>query len=368
MAQEKTVAQEETLHREDATLPGLIVETPVGIPGYYYYDPFILQRELETFWYENWHIVGRVNQVQNPGDYLTEQIGNDPILVMRNEAGELQARLNVCAHRGMRLAHGSGNCQRFQCGYHGWKYDLDGKLKGVPYPSRFPPEIDKAKLGLVPAQVDTWGGFVFVKVAPGGPTLAESLGDMVNRWENYEVQWLDLSEVFSMTYEQNFNWKLFVENFIDYYHVPFIHPETLSMPDAVGNGAVGPHFKTTIEREGGRYNMFDHIFPNMFFHVSRRQVQFYRVVPQGPEACRMEIYGYQTPVQAAEYPLDSNEHRDLDKILAEDFGMCLMLQEQARSRAFQVIYTAQEFEEGVEHFYKMVTGRLADDLTKGNGR
>ena len=109
-----------------------------GLPNHYYIDPGIFAQETSMVFQRNWQIVGRQEELQNSGDYLTCTLGGEPIVVVRNQEGQLHAMHNVCAHRGMKLAEGCGNYKRLFCPYHGWTYDLDGRLRGVPYEKSLP--------------------------------------------------------------------------------------------------------------------------------------------------------------------------------------------------------------------------------------
>jgi phenylpropionate dioxygenase-like ring-hydroxylating dioxygenase large terminal subunit len=330
-----------------------------GLPNYYYTDPAIQARELKSVFQQAWQIVGRQEQLVNPGDYLTCTIGEEPLVVVRNQEGQLHAMHNVCAHRGMRLAEGCGNYKRLYCPYHGWTYDLDGQLRGVPY-EKCLPGMDKASIRLRQAQVDTWGGFIFVNLDAQAPALRASLGVMTQRWEEYTAAWQDLREVKRYTYDEPFNWKIFMENATDYYHIPFIHQETLELPPLIENVACGPHFMLTPVTPEEQYRrFFDLIFPNMYFHVGPSKVQLFQVTPVVPDACHIDVILYQTPGQAEDYPInDPRKHRDIHQILHEDFAICRVLQQQAKASSFRILYTATDLEEGVDHFDKTVLAAL----------
>lgn len=98
-------------------------EAPTSIPNNYYTDASVFSREVRQLWHNYWQIVGRVEDLAKPGDYLTCTIGDEPIVVTHAADGRLRAMHNVCAHRGMKLAEGQGNFKRLYCPYHGWTYD-----------------------------------------------------------------------------------------------------------------------------------------------------------------------------------------------------------------------------------------------------
>jgi choline monooxygenase len=210
-------------------------------------------------------------------------------------------------------------------------------------------------------QVDTWGGFLFVNLDPAAAPLVDFLGAMPQRWEEYHADWVGLREVKRVSYEEAFNWKIFMENSVDYYHVPFIHQETLEMPPVIKNYPAGQHFMlttTTPEVQYTRY--FDLLFPNVYFHVGTSKIQMFRVLPLAPDRSHLEVIFYQTPAQAEAYPVnDPTKHRDIKQILSEDFEICRVLQQQARSRAFAILHSAKDLEEGVAHFDRTLLAALS---------
>lgn len=337
--------------------------TTYGLPNTYYTDPAVLDREVATLFRRTWQIVGRQEEVPDPGDYLTCVIGGEPLVVVRNEVGALEALHNVCAHRGMRLAEGKGNCARFVCPYHSWTYDLGGQLQAVPFARYLPEEFDKSNVRLVPARVDTWGGFVFVNLDPSAESLRDYLGEMTARWEDYHGDWEGLREVKRLTHSEPFNWKIFMENSTDYYHIPFIHQGSLGMPPMFRNRPAGRHFMLTTSTPNESYDrFFDLVFPNNYFHVAPNKIQLFRVLPATPESSHIEVVLYQTPVQMESYPLsDPTKHRNVDQILGEDFSICRVLQQQARSQIYRILYTAYELEEGVNHFDATILATLGQE-------
>lgn len=147
-----------------------------GLPQHYYSDPNILQQELQHVWGKTWQLVGRVEDLSKPGDYLTCLLGQEPILVVRTPKGNLRAMHNICQHRGAQMLTGRGKCKFLRCPYHAWTYDLDGNLLGVSQQHLFP-TLDKSTMRLCDARVDTWGGFIFVNPHSVGETLKEYLAD-----------------------------------------------------------------------------------------------------------------------------------------------------------------------------------------------
>jgi nitrite reductase/ring-hydroxylating ferredoxin subunit len=142
-------------------------------------DPEIYRLELQRLFTKAWIVLAHESEVPNPGDYVSRSIGQDPVIVSRDESGEIHVLLNVCAHRGMQVCRAEfGNASTFRCPYHGWIYGLDGTLKGVPaereiYGSR----LQKDQFGLLEARVEVFAGMVWASWDPEAPTLSDYLGE-----------------------------------------------------------------------------------------------------------------------------------------------------------------------------------------------
>src|SRR4051812_16670154 len=130
------------------------------LPAYYYTSPEIFELEKQKLFYKDWLIVGRVEEFPNPGDYKAFELVDEPVVVCRNAKGELKAFANVCRHRGVAVAIGSGNAKEFLCPYHAWVYDLDGALVSPSRPRGI--KVGPETRQLPPIRLETWGGFVFI--------------------------------------------------------------------------------------------------------------------------------------------------------------------------------------------------------------
>ncbi len=151
---------------------------PGRVNGRIYYDEEIFQEELQRIFYREWIFVGHESEVPEPGDYVTRQIGLEPVIMTRDERGQIHLLLNRCVHRGATVCQvPSGNANAFRCAYHGWTYRNTGELIGVPFDRAYPLsfKIDHPSLITVP-RVDSYRGFVFGNMSPEGISLYDFLG------------------------------------------------------------------------------------------------------------------------------------------------------------------------------------------------
>ena len=198
----------------------------------YYLGEDALAREMDTVFARSWQYAGHVGELAEPNTYITTRAGDQPVLVVRTEDGELRAYRNVCRHRGSELLTGDGKCKRaIRCRYHGWTYDsTDGRLMGVPEHRNYA-ELDKSKLGLMPARVETLAGFVFVNLDLDARPLSEVTAGLGDRLQRYRIADLVPFGTKGSGGSQPANWKIVVENYLEGYHVPIAHPGLMRLYD-----------------------------------------------------------------------------------------------------------------------------------------
>ncbi|MBV8538727.1 MAG: aromatic ring-hydroxylating dioxygenase subunit alpha [Alphaproteobacteria bacterium] len=210
-----------------------------GLPAACYHDAAFYRAELERIFHRGWHMVGRGDRIPTIGDYFAAAIGDVPVIIVRTRDATIRAFVNACRHRGTPLVEGQGNARAFSCPYHAWVYTLDGDLHsavGMEETHDFLP----AEHGLVPVRLEQWGGFLFACANPAAPPLANWLGDLPERLAPYRFD--DMVGTRRYAYTVKCNWKLWVENFMEGYHVATVHRSTLrrqkvvNIPEDPGGG------------------------------------------------------------------------------------------------------------------------------------
>ena len=206
------------------------VENPsAALPARLYRDPDVAELEQRLIFERTWQLAAHVSELPAAGSYVTASAGRQPVLVLRDEDGTLQAFRNVCRHRGSRLLAGSGRCGKaIRCRYHGWTYRLDGELIGVPE-ARSIPGLDKSLLGLFPVRVEELAGLVFVNLDPHAAPLAEHAAGLAERLAPYGIERLEPHHPYKG--RQPANWKIVADNYLEGYHVPIAHPGLMRLLD-----------------------------------------------------------------------------------------------------------------------------------------
>ncbi len=190
----------------------------------------VWEREKERIWWNDWICVGRTQEVAEPGNYVVRDIAGESVFITRNEAGELRAFYNVCAHRGTKFVDDAERTasvrKAFVCPYHAWTYDLNGQLIGTPNVKE-DEHFDRADHPLYDIAVDHYAGFMFLNMSAGTPQpLMEALTDgaeSITAFERFKMD--ELTVGVRLVYEVAANWKIVVENYNECLHCPQVHPE-----------------------------------------------------------------------------------------------------------------------------------------------
>jgi glycine betaine catabolism A len=221
-----------------------------------YRDPEFYEREKEAIFRRSWMVAGRVSEIPEPGDFLVRDVPTFDIslIFVRGPDGKVRGFHNACRHRGNHVClQKSGNCRGFTCKFHGWTYNLEGELVGVPDEKSFF-DLDKSTRGLVPVPTDIWEGFIFFNLDPTPEqTLSQYLGGFGDALAGFPFE--EGVSRFQFSGEIKANWKSVIDSFCEIYHVPFLHKlsisETLAGPDnphghLLDIRTYGPHRTATI--------------------------------------------------------------------------------------------------------------------------
>lgn len=195
------------------------------ITGDRYYSREFMQKEWDHMWTRTWQIGGMAAQLSEPGSVITHAIGQESILMTRDDQGVIHAFYNACPHRGNRLVSEAEKCgvKRMVCAYHGWTFSLDGTLKHVRDAEDYPRGNPIGKVELTEIQCETLGGLVWFNMDPEAGTLRDYLGIVAEKLAAYETD--DWVRVMYLTGEVDCNWKIIHDNFNEAYHVSTLHRE-----------------------------------------------------------------------------------------------------------------------------------------------
>ncbi len=339
-----------------------------GLPARYYTDQVFFNYEQERLWGNTWQWVGRENEIPQAGNYLTVNLGGEAVFIVRGHDGRLRAMHNVCTHRGAKLLHGQGNCkQAIVCPYHAWSFGLDGQLEKIPDEALFT-ELDKKALALVPAQVDTWGGFIFVNPNNHSEALVDYLAEMPVFFEQYQFNWKGLREIKRWHYNLAANWKLVVKHYLeDYAFKAEYRKDFAKVGDNLQRLSSGRHLRIKAPDHEKAYltrvtttNDFSQkgfIFPNILLNLQENFISLFHIIPQDAEHTRLEIILYQTSEQVLSASSATVVFKEkLEHLMEKNFPILSNIQKNINSRAhpYRNKPCLPEYELGIAHFQRIV--------------
>jgi choline monooxygenase len=346
------------------------------IPSEWYTDPRVLELERHTVFSRTWQIAGRVDQLRQPGQYVTcETPAGEPIVVVRGDDGVLRGFFNVCRHHAAAVVSlTEGSAKHLRCPYHGWTYGLDGSLKGTPDFTGVC-NFDRASNGLAPVDIGEWEHWVFVRLTPDGPSLEQFLdGDLKNRVPSRAVAGFHWME--RRVYTVDCNWKVFVDNYLDGgYHVPHLHKGLDSVLDYGGytieNGARfclqsspmvadGADARTGSVRSGDRA-LYLWLYPNFMINCYAEAMDTNIVIPRGADRTDVVFDFFFADVSDVARQRNLESIAVSEQIQDEDVGICASVQRGLMSRAYTAGRLSVRREAGEHLFHQL----LYDDLVSG---
>jgi choline monooxygenase len=344
------------------------------IPAAWYTDPRVAHLELQSVFSRNWQAVGRLAQLEKPGDYITASVANEPIVVVRGRDGKLRAFYNVCRHHAMTVMNEPcGHAEHMRCPYHGWTYNLEGELRGM---TEFEgvKNFERADNGLVPVRVEPWENFVFVNLDPNAASLHDFLGSLVKLVKPLGFHQLKFVE--RRSYIQNCNWKVYVDNFLDGgYHVPHMHKGLNSVLDytnytienvdrcCVQSSPVSVDAKSEASaaatRKGDRAYYFWQ-YPNFMLNWYEGYLDTNLVLPLGVDRCQVIFDFYFGDTSEANMPYVRQSMGVSELVQQEDIVICDGVQRGLSSRAYQAGRLSVRREAGEHLFHRLLAADLKD--------
>lgn len=334
--------------------------------------------EMIRIFARSWLWLGDLEDLQQPGDFVTGTIGQQSVIVIRQQDGTVKAFLNNCRHRASGLAfEPAGNCGKsLTCPYHNWTYSIDGTLVGIPDRKRmYPDGISMEDYGLVPIRVAVgWGKVVFGCLSRKAPPFTEWVAPIMDRWSRYNIHQMSrFDRTLSVTYP--INWKLFAENTNDDLHVRFVHNrlneirhqlDTQIFQEQWTSRGYKPH-NDKDDPSGGRADLDDmdlkghyaeFIYPNLVALTFPTQLWLVRCDPLGPAQMRLfsRIYGLDTGSEVQDAAFEHLEQTNL-----EDTEMLQILMDNLRS-PFARVGPASIWEVRATHLWETLRRQLDTPL------
>lgn len=330
------------------------------IPSRYYTDAAVLAEEQRAIFGCTWQLAGRAEQVREPGQYFTATIAGEPLLIVRGNDGEVRALSNVCRHRAGPVASGEGKRPVLQCGYHGWTYALDGRLLQTPEMSGIEC-FERDSIALPRFRAAIWNELLFVNLDPAAPPLDHFLGEIDTRLARRDFAGYTLAE--RKEWFLDCNWKVYVDNYLEGYHIPIVHPGLFRELDY-------PNYRTETRehysiqhaplkrperiRAGDGADDVDYfwIWPNLMLNVYADNFSTNLIVPLGPSRTLTLFEWYFRDPGARRTEIDETVAFS-DEIQLEDIDICEAVQRGLRSSTYERGRYSPSRENGVHHFHQL---------------
>jgi phenylpropionate dioxygenase-like ring-hydroxylating dioxygenase large terminal subunit len=297
----------------------------LSLPGWLYFDPEFFEAEKAAFLRSAPQVVCHESELVEPGEWRSLEYLGESVIVIRGDDGQVRGFSNVCRHRGSRLVDGTGGCAKvLTCPYHAWSYGRDGRLVGVPHRHEYP-GLETEKLGLHRVTLETWRGFIFVTLEPGGPSVAQMMAPYEDEVAHYRFE--DLRVVGRVTLRPRpLNWKTIADNYSDHLHIPVGHPgltrlfgrnyriEAKDHVDRMEGDLAEKDSGNASERAYQRYLpkvahlpdshqrkwLYYKLFPNVAFDIYPDQVDFMQFLPVSATETVIREISYAIPDERRE--------------------------------------------------------------------
>ncbi len=364
----------ETL-REELTAfdPELPLERARTIPAAWYHDPEVYALEKRRVFGDTWQLVGRLDQIAEPGTFFTADVAGEPILVVRDTEGVARAFFNVCRHRAAQVINEpQGKVTRLRCRYHGWTYDLAGRLRGTPEFDGVE-EFRKEEQGLPEVLLDTWGPLVWVYLGDRAkaPRLADFLAPLPERAAGLGLEQLRFVE--RREYELACNWKVFVDNYLDGgYHINTVHLSLASVLDysqyrtevfertSIQSSPMRKPDEKHEDASAGQVRVGDRAyycwaFPNFMINIYQGVMDTNLVLPLGPGRCRVLFDFYFADTESPEAKAFNAQSIAVGhQVQLEDVGVCEEVQRGLASRSYDTGRFSVKREAAGYHFHRLL--------------
>lgn len=349
------------------------LEQASTIPSSWYTNEDLYHLEVQTVFSNNWQFAARVEQLKEPGSYVTTDVAGEPLVVVRGDDGVLRAFFNVCRHHGAAvMTEPEGRANQLRCPYHGWTYSLQGQLRGTPDFNDVC-DFNKVENGLIPVDLEVWEQWIFVRI--GNKTngtmksfLTDKLIGEINPLGLGNLHWVERRH-----YSFDCNWKVFVDNYLDGgYHVPHLHKGLDSVLDysnyRIENGERHCLQWSPIVREGaeeqtgavrhGERALYYWIYPNFMINWYLNAMDTNLVIPRGVDQTEV-IFDFYFPDTSPEAMKQNRASIEVgQRIQDEDVAICKSVQRGLRSRAYDAGRLSVRREAGEHLFHRLLYGDL----------
>jgi choline monooxygenase len=359
------------------------IECAETLASRFYTDPSVLDLEKARIFRRTWQLVGTLDHdcgevngakrtIRDPESFFTSEVAGEPIVITRDKDGELHAFSNVCRHRAGPIASGSGCKNVLRCGYHGWTYTLDGRLIGTPDVEGVE-FFDRSTMGMVPLRVETWQNLIFVNFDRNAEPLSAFLGNIPEQARGFRFDGLHLVE--RRDYVIHCNWKVYVDNYLEGYHIPIAHPGLMREIDysqyrtetykyysqqfapirAVKPADAGERFYAPGGDGKQQEALYFWVFPNLMLNIYPDNISTNLIVPLSHDkTLTIFEWFFHDAASSATQERIKKAVAFSDEVQQEDIGLCESVQRGLQSSLYDRGRYSVKRENGVHHFHLLL--------------
>ena len=358
------------------------IECAHTLASRFYTYPAILAIEKTRIFQRTWQLVGTLSQpcgevngvtrtIADPETHFTADVSGEPIIIVRDKQGTLRAFSNVCRHRAGPIALGSGCKNVLRCQYHGWTYTLDGRLIGTPDVEGVE-FFDRSTMGMFPLRCETWEQFIFINFDPNTEPLSTFLGQIPEQSRGFQFSGLEMVE--RRDYIINCNWKVYVDNYLEGYHIPIAHPGLMREIDysqyrtdtfRYYSQQFAPIRAMKADDAGERFYapgaglqeaLYFWIFPNLMLNIYPDNISTNLIVPLSHDKT-LTIFEWFFHDPSSEKVKERVKRAIAfsDEVQQEDIGLCENVQRGLNSSTYDRGRYSVKRENGVHHFHMLLS-------------
>ncbi|NVJ51558.1 MAG: aromatic ring-hydroxylating dioxygenase subunit alpha [Gammaproteobacteria bacterium] len=336
------------------------LEQAITLPASLYVSDAAHQLDKAAIFLRSWQCVGHQSMLPNNGDVLVTEVADKPIIVVRNHQGELTAFYNVCKHRAGPLVLESGNVKVLSCRYHGWSYQLDGQLRTAPEmadtPNFNPCEVHLDKVALA-----SWQGYLFINLAAEPQPIDELFAGIQSRIAPIDLEQMQFHH--RDEYTVACNWKVYMDNYLEGYHLPHVHPglnKLLDYKSYTTELAKWYSYQySPLESQQSFYGEgaahYFCVYPNLMLNILPGRCQINIIVPLSATTCKVIFDYYYSDLNAPE--VQAMIKQDLsfsDEVQDEDISICEHVQKGLASGVYDQGRLCVRREQGVWHYQELL--------------
>lgn len=346
------------------------IELAETLPSSFYTEDEFLKADKEIIFSNTWQYIGSASQLNHAGDYIVDKIADNPIIIVKGDDRVIRGFYNVCIHRAGPIAYENGNSNVLKCKYHGWTYNHQGKLIGLPEFEGVQ-DFDKNNCSLNKINVEIWEGLIFANLSENPKPLNDFFSGIKERISPIQLSTKKFHT--RIIYDIKCNWKVYVDNYLEGYHLYHVHPELSELLDYKSyTTEVDEYYSLQYSAFKGNDNLYNandgeafyyFVYPNFMLNILPGRLQTNMVIPQSVNHTKVvfDYYYDDTESQTAKETI-KNDLEYSDIVQDQDIKICQHVQSGLESKSYNKGRLSVKRELGLYHFQNLIRKSYLNNL------